>query len=138
VVLCIFCAAPLIVSDALHQELLSVIMTGVLLAICAAGVFCFVLGGIRYDAYESLLKGDRRLRAKREMAKKKGKTAFGLFSEVYWLIITVTYFAWSFISGDWHVSWLTWLAGSAIFTVIKLIYKVKTGKDAEPAEDEDD
>jgi transcriptional regulator with XRE-family HTH domain len=138
VVLCIFCAAPLIVAGALEQELLSVIMTGVLLAICAAGVFCFVLGGIRYDAYENLLKGDRRLRAKREMAKKKGKTAFGLFSEVYWLVITVTYFAWSFLSGDWHVTWLTWLAGSAIFTVIKLIYKVKTGKDAEPDEDEDD
>jgi hypothetical protein len=97
-----------------------------------------VLGGIRYDAYESLLKGDRRLRAKREQAKKKGQSAFGLFSEVYWLVITITYFAWSFISGDWHISWLTWLAGSAIFTVIKLIYKVKTGKDAEPDEDEDE
>ncbi len=141
VVLCIFCAAPLIVASALNQELLSVIMTGVLLAICGAGVFCFVLGGIRYDAYENLLKGDRRLRAKREQAKKKTLTAWGMFSEVYWLIVTATYFLWSFLSGDWHISWLTWVIGSAAFTmiklIVKLIYKVKTGKDVEPDEDED-
>ena len=137
VVLCIFCAAPLIVAGVLEQELLSVIMTGVLLALCGAGVFCFVLGGVRYDAYESLLKGDRRLSAKKLQGKKKSQSAFGLFSEVYWLLVTATYFAWSFISGDWHISWLTWVVGSAVFTIIKLIYKLRTGKDAEPDEDED-
>ena len=139
VVLCIFCAAPLIVAGALEKELLSVIMTGVLLAICAAGVFCFVLGGIRYDAYENLLKGDRRIRAKAAAAK-KSKSAQALFSEVYWLIVTATYFAWSFISGDWHISWLTWVVGSAAFTMIKLVarlvYRFKTNRDFE-TEDED-
>ena len=137
VVLCILCAVPLIVTSALEMELLSVFMIGILLAVCGAGVFCFVLGGILHDAYENLLAGDRRLSAKREMAKKKGKTAFGLFSEVYWLVITITYFAWSFISGDWHISWLTWVVGSAVFTIIKLIYKIKTGKNVEPDENED-
>lgn len=137
VVLCIFCAAPLIVAGALEQELLAVIMTGVLLSLCGAGVFCFVLGGVRYDAYENLLKGDRRLSAKKSQAKKKSQSAYALFSEVYWLLVTATYFAWSFISGDWHISWLTWVVGSAVFTIIKLIYKIRTGKDIEPDEDED-
>ncbi len=141
VVLCIFCAAPLIITSALEQELLSVIMTGVLLAICGAGVFCFVLGGIRYDAYENLLKGDRRLSAKKEQAKKKTLSAWGLFSEAYWLIVTATYFLWSFLSGDWHISWLTWVVGSAAFTIIKLVvklvYKIKMNKEFYDDEDED-
>ncbi len=135
VVLCIFCSAPLIVTSALEQELLSVIMVGVLLAICGTGVFCFVLGGIRYDAYENLLKGDRRLSTKKVQAKKKSQSAQALFSEVYWLVVTVTYFAWSFISGDWHITWLTWVTGSAVFAIIKLIYKVKTGKNMDPEDD---
>ena len=135
VVLCIFCAAPLIVTSALEMELLSVIMTGVLLLICGSGVFCFVLGGIRYDAYEKLLAGDRRIGAKKNV--KKSQSAQALFSEVYWLITTAVYFGWSFLSGDWHITWLTWVVGSAIFTIVKLIYKVRTGKDLNPDEDED-
>lgn len=134
VVLCIFCAAPLIVTSALEMELLSVIMTGVLLAICGTGVFCFVIGGIRYDAYENLLTGDRRIGKKKA---KKVRSTEALISEVYWLITTAVYFIWSFSTGAWHISWLTWVIGGAVFTILKLIYKVKTGKDLDPEEDED-
>ncbi len=133
VVLCILCPLPLILTSAQNNDLLSDLMKGVLLDICGAGVFCFVAGAIRNDAYENLLKGDRRLRAKREQAKKKTLTAWGMFSEVYWLIVTATYFLWSFLSGDWHISWLTWVIGSAAFTMIKLIvklvYKTKLNKE---------
>ncbi len=133
VVLCIFCAAPLIVTSVLEMELLSVIMTGVLLLLCGAGVFCFVIGGIQYDAYENLLSGDRRIGKSKT---KKAKTAEAMFSEVYWLIVTVIYFVWSFTTGDWHVSWLTWVIGSAVFTILKLIYKVRSGKDLDPDDEE--
>ncbi len=132
VVLCIFCAAPLIVTSALEMELLSVIMTGVLLLLCGAGVFCFVIGGVQYDAYENLLTGDRRIGVK----KKKPKTAEAMFSEVYWLVVTVIYFIWSFATGDWHISWLTWVIGSAVFTILKLIYKARSGKDLDPDDEE--
>lgn len=134
VVLCIFCAAPLIATSALEMELLSVIMTGVLLAICGTGVFCFVIGGIRYDAYENLLTGDRRIGKKKA---KKVRSTEALISEVYWLITTAVYFIWSFSTGAWHISWLTWVIGGAVFTILKLIYKAKTGKDLDPEEDED-
>lgn len=132
VVLCIFCAAPLIVTSVLEMDLLSVIMIGVLLLLCGAGVFCFVIGGIQYDAYENLLSGDRRLSAK----KKKPKSAEAMFSEVYWLIITAVYFIWSFSTGAWYISWLTWVIGSAVFTILKLIYKVRSGKDLDPDDEE--
>lgn len=133
VVLCIFCAAPLIVTSVLEMELLSVIMTGVLLVVCSVGVFCFVLGGIQYDAYENLLTGDRRIGKSKT---KKPKTAEAMFSEVYWLVVTIIYFIWSFATGDWHISWLTWLIGSAVFTMLKLIYKARSGKDLDPDDEE--
>ena len=133
VVLCMLCPLPLILTSAQNNDLLSTAMVGVLLAVCAVGVFCFVLGGIRYDAYENLLKGDRRLSAKKVQAKKKSLSAWGMFSEAYWLIVTATYFLWSFLSGDWHISWLTWVIGSAAFTmiklIVKLIYKTKLNKE---------
>ena len=135
VVLCIFCAAPLIVTSSLEMELLSVIMVGVLLAICGAGVFCFVLGGVQYDAYTNLLAGDRRIGTKKHVS--KVKTTEALISEVYWLITTAIYFIWSFSTGAWHISWLTWVIGGALFSIVKLIYKVKTGKDFQEDEDED-
>ncbi len=136
VVLCIFCAVPLIATGGLGMELLSVIMIDVLLIICGVGVFCFVLGGIQYDAYENLLAGDRRLSAKKHV--KKQKTTEALFSEIYWLVVTAVYFIWSFSTGAWHISWLTWVIGGAIFTILKLIYKVKTGKDLEPEDEDED
>ena len=134
VVLCILCAVPMIIANVQDNALLSTIMLGVLLAVCGTGVFCFVLGGIRYDAYEKLLAGDRRISAKKNV--KKNKSAQALFSEVYWLITTAVYFGWSFLSGDWHITWLTWVVGSAIFTIIKLIYRVRSGKNFDP-DDED-
>ncbi len=133
VVLCILSPLPLILTSAQNNDLLSAAMVCVLLAVCAVGVFCFVAGAIRNDSYENLLKGDRRLSAKKEQARKKTLSAWGMFSEVYWLIVTATYFLWSFLSGDWHISWLTWVIGSAAFTmiklIVKLIYKTKLNKE---------
>ena len=140
VALCILCPIPVIATEGIEHAFLHAAMIGVLLTLCGAGVFCFVWGGIRQDAFDSLLKGDRRLRAKKEQGKKKTLTAWGLFSEVYWLIVTATYFIWSFTSGDWHTTWLTWVVGSVVFTliklIVKLIYKTKMSQDFYEGEDD--
>ena len=27
---------------------------------------------------------------------------------IYWCAVTAVYLAWSFLSGDWHITWVVW------------------------------
>ena len=41
------------------------------------------------------------------------------FSSIFWLMVTVIYFVFSFVTGMWHVSWLIFLIGLIIEKIIK-------------------
>ena len=42
--------------------------------------------------------------------------------EIYWLVVTVIYFAVSFLSGRWGISWLIWLIGAAVDRAIRILW----------------
>ena len=43
--------------------------------------------------------------------------------EIYWLVVTVIYFAFSFLTGRWGISWLIWLIGAAVDRAIRIFWE---------------
>lgn len=54
--------------------------------------------------------------------KKKENIVKEKIGGVYWPIIVAVYLAWSFISGDWHYTWIIWPVAGVTFAVVENVY----------------
>lgn len=117
VCLCVLSPIPLIVGAFSEWEFLQVILLCVMLAVVGAGVFLFVFSGVRQSAYQILLReGDYtpspfkkdRLRDQIESA--------------YWAILVAIYLGWSFLTHDWHITWVIFPVGAVLSVVIGIVY----------------
>ena len=80
------------------------------------GVFMLTLVGSKMGAYNKLLQeGDY------TKEKKASNPIVGSIMGVYWLISTAVYLAWSFISRDWHITWIVWVIAGVLCPVVSLI-----------------
>jgi len=43
----------------------------------------------------------------------------------YWSVVTCIYLCVSFLTFQWHITWLIWPVAAAIHTIIKAIYAVE-------------
>ena len=119
VVLCIRGAvSTLIGAFTGHEMLLMVGVSGTLLLV-ALGVYSFVTAGVPWGAMQKMLEeGDYNRNEK--TANKKLEAISG----AYWPLITLIYLAYSFITHDWHISWVIWPVAAVVFGVIESIFKV--------------
>ncbi len=68
-----------------------------------AGVFLLVKTCTLFGAFQLLLEeGDYRRGRKLEDQRNEA------VSTIYWCAVTAVYLAWSFLSGDWHITWVVW------------------------------
>ena len=82
----------------------------------AIGVMFFIVAGVRWASMQKLLKeGDYSERGKR---KSKITEAIGT---AYWLIATAVYLGWSFLTNNWHITWVIWPIAGVLFAVVELI-----------------
>ncbi len=52
-----------------------------------------------------------------------------LFMSLYWSIVTLSYLAWSFIFGMWHISWIIWPLAALLSQIIDTLYKLSQTKE---------
>ena len=124
VALCIFGAiSTLLGAFTEHEMLIMIGICGTLLLV-ACGTYCFVSVGIPWGAMQKMLEeGDYARRTK--LANK----AMEPISEIYWLVITAIYLAYSFITSNWHISWIIWPLAGVLFGVISAIVAIVMRKD---------
>ena len=73
----------------------------------------------RYDAYNCILgKGDYSP-TKRKLTKRAER--IGSF---YWPLVTAVHLGWSFLSMDWHITWIVWPVAGVLFTAIIGLYNI--------------
>ena len=90
--------------------------TGALLAIVAIAMQFIIPTAIREESYAKLLQeGDY----KKENKDKRLEA----ISSAYWVIVTAIYLTYSFITFDWHISWVIWPAAGLIFGAVTEMYK---------------
>lgn len=132
VVLCIICWIPCMLADQFHLTNsivnLEDLSAALMFMLVGIGVFLIVYSANRRGAYDKLLKVNDRATISGNYSDEENydNPVVASIMKVYWPTMTCIYLSWSFLTFDWHISWILWpIAG----IVSKLIYRI-FGKDA--------
>lgn len=118
VALCILSVIPVIVCSIIVTEMNKdefpiLVSIAFLLFLVAIGVYLFITGGMEEESYKVILQ-EKEFSIKR----KSGKKIEDIIAAVYWPIIVIIYFVWSFVSGSWGITWIIWPFAGIIYDII--------------------
>lgn len=117
VVLCILSPVPLIAGALMElNDFWLVCLTAVLLTIIAAAVYMFIRVGTVWGAMQRLLR-----EGEFEPKSKDGNKLQEAIEGVYWSVITAGYLLWSFLTMDWHITWIVWPVAAVLFGAIEAV-----------------
>ena len=99
----------------LSSDLIDALSGAGVLLLIAIGVFMIVASNILMEGYNSLLKlNDSRPRTSGAASGRQDSelhytnpTVAAIMS-VYWPTVTCVYLMWSFLTFDWHITWIIW------------------------------
>lgn len=123
---CILSPVPLICAALSGKGLLVMIMLCVTLLTVAIGVMFFIVAGVRWASMQKLLKEGEFS----EKGKQKNKIIEAI-GTVYWLLATAIYLGWSFLTSDWHITWVIWPIAGVLFAVVELVCNLMIDKQVE-------
>ena len=106
---CLILCGILDCSDQIMQ-----LTVGLLLAIVSFAVWLFVTAGLRNGSYDLLLQEGEYTPARKK---------FRYFEDIYWPIVTAIYLAWSFLTMDWHITWIIWPVAGCLSSVVTALLK---------------
>lgn len=123
---CILSPVPLICVALSGKGLLVMIMLCVTLLTVAIGVMFFIVAGVRWASMQKLLKEGEFS----EKGKQKNKIIEAI-GTVYWLLATAIYLGWSFLTSNWHITWVIWPIAGVLFAVVELVCNLVIDKQVE-------
>jgi hypothetical protein len=111
VVLCILCVVPLILAGLLEaSSVVLILLTAMMFVVISVAVYIFIsFGNVKSSFDQLLLKGEFDI-VEKELNKRVEK-----LSGVYWPVIVAVYLGYSFITGNWHISWVIWPVAALVF-----------------------
>jgi transcriptional regulator with XRE-family HTH domain len=117
VLLCILSPVPLVVGALMSlDDFWLVCLTCVLLAMIAVAVYLFVRVGTVWGAMQRLLQeGEFEDKSKHPNPLKEAVEG------AYWCVVTAGYLLWSFLSSDWHITWVVWPVAAVLFGAIETL-----------------
>jgi transcriptional regulator with XRE-family HTH domain len=129
--LCVLSPAPLLATAFTENVLLSASALCIMMLIAAIGVFLFILAGVRHASTQRLLRqGDFRPESIRlDPVEKRRKRLEEAIETGFWALTLAAYLAWSFLSGDWHITWIVWPIAGALFTAIEALLPITLDKE---------
>lgn len=117
--MCIVSACPLMFAAMFDApDMTYIYMVCLLLIIVSLCVRFLIIAATRMESYDRLLKKGDYTKEKVELEKKT--SGFGGF---YWPLVVAIYLAISFVTEDWHISWLVWPVAVLVFISIKGILR---------------
>lgn len=119
VVLCILSPLPLLVVGKMG-DMARTAAVDLLLLLVAAGVFLLVRTCTRFGAFQLLLEQGEYTRQKKW--EERQNDAVGT---IYWCAVTAGYLAWSFLSDNWHITWVVWPVAGVFYGVVKAILALR-------------
>ena len=123
---CVLSPVPLLCGAFSENGLLMIILLCITMLVAGIGVMFFIVAGVRWASMQKLLKeGEFSVKGKR---KNKISEAIGTS---YWLIATAVYLGWSFLTDDWHITWMAWPIAGILFIVVVLICNLVIDKQDE-------
>lgn len=131
VLLCVFCFVPVAVMGAVGaSEQVMMIGAILLFLLVGAGVFLLVASSGREDAYRTLLRfndpqtvSGNYVPSQTEISY-SNKTVEQIMS-VYMQVVLCIYLIWSFLTFDWHITWIIWPVAAIVRHIINNIWGQK-------------
>lgn len=125
VILCILSILPVIILDSLFgwSSGCGVVAMFVFVAI---GVFLFVVAGNVNAGFTTILSLNKRgtvgggFVPSQKQVTYKNETVSRIMS-VYWPTVTCIYLCWSFLSFDWHFTWIIWVIAALVQQIIRAL-----------------
>ncbi len=120
IVMCVLSAVPLIVASFLSSDgVIMLPLTSFLLVMVAIGVNLILRAVIISSSYSKLLQeGDYTVK------RKANSPLIGRISGIYWLLATAVYLGWSFVSDDWHRTWIIWPVAGVLFAAVIIVVRM--------------
>lgn len=113
IIIIVLSIIPLFVGLISDNDLYAVIGLAIMFFIVAIGVFLIVLACYKNGALMRLLQeGDYSKKYKKASPISKA------VSSCYFGIATIIYLVWSFLSNDWHITWLVWVVAGILSAVM--------------------
>lgn len=125
IILCVLSVVPAIILDAMNLPAGYDGISGVLLFVfVAVGVFLIVKTNIKESGYELILNDGNTERIRAEKAEKefKNPTIQGIM-DLYYPTITCIYLCWSFLTFDWHITWVIWPIAAVVRGFLKIMFR---------------
>lgn len=115
---CVLSPVPLLCGAFAKNELLMMILLCVTILMVGIGTMLFIVAGVRWASLQKLLKEGE------YSEKKKKSKASEAIESVYWLATTAIYLGWSFLSGDWNITWVVWPVAGVLSAGVELVCKL--------------
>ncbi len=125
IVLCVVAAVPIFIAELFFEEneMAEILAVGVLLVLVAVGVMMIVRTSIIWGGFKALLEEDDYSRIEKTAEKKIAPIA-----SVYWALVTVGYLGWSFLTMEWHRTWIVWPIAGAAFGIVSGVARMMRSK----------
>lgn len=98
------------------MELNPIVSSAVFLIICGLATFVIVYSSMVYK------KKEVKYESKEEKLQKN-------INEILSILFTIIYFAISFITMAWHISWIIWVVYALVTQIVKLVFMLKGDND---------
>ncbi len=117
--LCVLSALPIFSAIFLEADNDALAIFGVCatLALVAVGVKIIVKSGIIWATTEKLLQQDDY-----SVEHKQNEKKLAPLSTIYWTAVTAIFLGYSFITFNWHISWIIWPISGVVYAVIEAVY----------------
>lgn len=118
--LCLFSCIPVVVASFLTESGgLILALVGLLFTVVSMAVYLFVSRSVIHHSHQKLLQqGDY------STSNKKVLPILSRIASVFWLVTTIIYFAYSFITNDWQHAWIVWPIAALSFVVVIIVSKM--------------
>jgi len=121
-VLCILAPVPLIIGSFSEKTIAVYITFALLFFMVTFAVMLFIYAGVRYASMQKLLKEG-------EFNRKNKNKAREAIESCFWLVSLAVYLGWSFISEDWHITWVVWPVAGVLSAALSLVLNIVFDKE---------
>lgn len=124
IMLSILAVIPILVFSFMENEFL-IERFGVLLlmTILGVGISQFINYGMTTSAFEKVLSIGEYSEEERQFQKRTEP-----ISSIYWIFVVLIYLLWSFLTMDWHITWIIWPIAGFIWAIISILMEMFMNK----------
>ena len=124
--ICVLSPIPFLSAAFTDNDFFTVVMLTITLLIAGIGAMFFIVSGVRWASMQKLLK-----EGEYDPVEKKKSSFKETVGAIYWVFATAIFLGWSFITNDWHQSWIVWPIAGVLFVAVMMICNLIINKNQE-------